>query len=473
VTSLKDLCTELTKRRGSDLILKEGRPPLMRLTGQLLPSEHPPLDAQALWALVGEVIEEAYVQRLEQDREVDFGFEWEDVARFRANVFYQRSRIGCVIRAIPLQVPTIDELGLPPVLKDLANSPNGIVLVTGPTGSGKSTSLSAIVEHINRTRAAHVITIEDPIEFVYADKKATITQRSLGRDSLTIERALRAALRQNPDVILAGEMRDRATMELAMHAAETGHLVFSTLHTNDAKQSIDRILDTFPADARVGLLRMLAVTLRGIICQRLIPKTDGSGRIPAIEIMINSPSIRQLIEKGELANIQKTIEGSQSYYRMQSFNQALSELVRKRMITEEDAMANTTTPGDLKLMLKGMVRAGASAGTGALHKEDLDDLRSDAKPEGGEPAKPDPNRSGAVPKVVIPAPGQRTAGAGAPGQLRAPLRPTGRQGTPAAQRPATGANPQVRPAAPGAQPTAEGAPDGAGKPKIQRGFDFS
>ncbi len=456
--TLKDLCTELTRRRGSDLILKEGRPPLMRITGQLLPSEHPPLDAQALWNLVGEQMDEAYVRRLEQDREVDFGFEYADIARFRANVFYQRKKIGCVIRAIPLEVPTIDALGLPSVLKDLANSPNGVVLVTGPTGSGKSTTLSAVVEHINRTRAAHVITIEDPIEFVYTDKKATITQRELGRDSLNIDRALRAALRQNPDVILAGEMRDRATMELAMHAAETGHLVFSTLHTNDAKQSIDRILDTFPADARVGLLRMLSVTLRGIICQRLIPRTDGSGRVAAIEIMINSPSIRQLIEKGQIAEIQKTIESSQSYYRMQSFNQCLAELVRKRMITEEDAMSNTTAPGDLKLMLKGMVRAG---GTASIPKIDVgEDPRATE-----EPAPADPNRSGGVPKVAVatgsgavPAVKVTPAGSG----IRAPIRPTGRQGTPAAQRP-------PQPAIPPAQP---GAPGTDTKPKIQRGFDF-
>src|SRR5579883_1728123 len=418
--TLKDLCTELTRRRGSDLILKEGRPPLMRITGQLLPSEHPPLDAQSLWNLVGEQMDEAYVRRLEQDREVDFGFAYQDIARFRANVFYQRKKVGCVVRAIPLEVPTVDALNLPPVLKDLANAPNGVVLVTGPTGSGKSTTLAAIVEHINRTRASHVITIEDPIEFVYTDKKATITQRELGRDSLSIDRALRAALRQNPDVILAGEMRDRATMELAMHAAETGHLVFSTLHTNDAKQSIDRILDTFPADARVGLLRMLAVTLRGIVCQRLIPRTDGSGRIAAIEIMINSPSIRQLIEKGQIGDIQKSIESSQAYYRMQSFNQSLAELVRKRMITEEDAMANTTSPGDLKLMLKCRVKGG---GTSAMAKIDVgDDLRADIPPT------TDPAKSGAI-KVVIPAPGNPAPAMVQQG-MRAPIRPTGRQGTP-------------------------------------------
>jgi twitching motility protein PilT len=465
MTTLKDLCTELTRRRGSDLILKEGRPPLMRVTGQLLPSEHPALDAQSLWNLVGEVMDEAYVTRLEQDREVDFGFEYNDIARFRANVFYQRSKVGCVIRAIPLEVPTVDALGLPPVLKDLANSPNGVVLVTGPTGSGKSTTLAAIVEHINRTRAAHIITIEDPIEFVYTDKKATITQRALGRDSLTIDRALRAALRQNPDVILAGEMRDRATMELAMHAAETGHLVFSTLHTNDAKQSIDRILDSFPPDGRQGLLRILGVCLRGIVCQRLIPKTDGSGRVAAIEIMINSPSIKQLIEKGEIGALQKTIESSQSYYRMQSFNQSLADLVRKRIVTEEDAMANTTSPGDLKLMLKGMVRSG---GTQSIKKDELDDLRSDT-PDAVPVAPQDPARSGPMPKVgsgPMPGPARPVANPNQSGILRAPIRPTGRQGTPAAQRPpASGANPQVPRPAPAED-------DAGGKPKIQRGFDF-
>ena len=355
--TLRDLLIELTRRRGSDLVLKEGRPPIMRISGQMLPSEYLALTADALWALLGEVIGESYAKRLEAEREVDFGFEYEGIARFRANVFFQRSKIGAVIRAIPLEVPTIESLNLPSVLKDMAAAPNGILLVTGPTGSGKSTTLAAVVEYINRSRAAHIITIEDPIEFVYTDKKSTVTQRALGRDSLSIEKALRAALRQAPDVILAGEMRDRATMELAMHAAETGHLVLSTLHTNDAKQTIDRIIDTFPADARTGILRMLSVCLRGVLCQRLVRRTDGGGRVAAIEIMVNSPAIAVMLEKGNVHDIQKAIESSSSYYRMQSFNQALADLIRKRMISEEDGMANTATPSDLKLMLKGVTKS--------------------------------------------------------------------------------------------------------------------
>jgi twitching motility protein PilT len=458
--TLRDLLAELTRRRGSDLILKQERPPLFRVSGSVLPSEHPALDKETLWHLLCEVMEEAYVKRLEEDREVDFGFQHDDIGRFRANVFYQRSRVGGVIRAIPLEVPTVDEIGLPPVLKDLASAPNGIVLVTGPTGSGKSTTLAAIVEHINRTRAAHIITIEDPIEFIYTDKKSTVTQRALGRDSLTIERALRAALRQAPDVILAGEMRDRATMELALHAAETGHMVLSTLHTNDAKQSIDRILDAFPPDARVGLLRMLSVTLRGIVCQRLIPRTDGAGRVACLEIMINSPTIKMLIEKGQIGDMAKAIESSQSYYRMQSFNQSLAELVRKRMISEEDAMANTTTPGDLKLMLKGMVRS-SGPGTGAHTRSELDELRGGDAPPPADPTGPktEAPKSGATP-VPAAASGIRPKPAAGPaGGIRAPLRATG--------RPSAGPGGPPQPAQ---QPPAQEGE--GGRPKIQRGFDF-
>jgi twitching motility protein PilT len=363
VANLTDFLTDLHGRRGSDLILKQDRPPLMRLNGDLLPSEYPVQTAELLWENLSPILSEWHVKKLEEEKEIDLGFEIQGLARFRVNVFYQRARVGAVIRAIPLETPTIDALKLPPVLKDVANSPTGIVLVTGPTGSGKSTTLAAVVEHINTTRAAHIITIEDPIEFVYTDKKSTITQRGIGEDTLGTGRALRAALRQNPDVILAGEMRDRETMELALHAAETGHLVLSTLHTNDAKQSITRIIDAFPPENRTGLLRMLSICVRAVVSQRLIPRADGSGRVAAHEVMIVSPTIRQLIEKGAIEDMAKAIAGSSTYYRMQSFNQSLAELVTKRQITPEAALENSSTPGDLKLMLRGVSRQSVSEST--------------------------------------------------------------------------------------------------------------
>lgn len=368
--NLDALLTLMRQRLASDLHLREGRPPLMRVGGDLLPTEHPVLDSNNLWNLIAPALNETLVAKLETEREVDIDYEVPGVARFRLNVFYSKARIGAVIRLIPLEVPTIDMLGLPPVLKDLSVKPHGLFLVTGPTGSGKSTTLAACVEHINQTRHCHVVTIEDPIEFVYQDKKATLTQRALGRDSLDHKRALRAALRQDPDVILAGEMRDTETMELAIHAAETGHLVLSTLHTNDAKQTIDRILDSFPPEAQKGVRRMLAVSLVGVVCQRLIKRASGQGRIPALEIMVNSPAIKELIEKGDTMGMDKSIAASQSYWRMQTFNQSLAQLVLDRLILPEEALKNSASPDDLKLMMRGFGRNKSNFGNYAQTDED-------------------------------------------------------------------------------------------------------
>ncbi|MBL4849680.1 MAG: PilT/PilU family type 4a pilus ATPase [Planctomycetes bacterium] len=427
MSQLTEILAELHSRDGSDLVLKFGRPPLMRLSGQLLPSEFPVQDDDSIQANLGPVLSDFHWQKLKKERDVDLSFEIEGMARFRVNVFYQRGHVGTVIRLIPLTTPTIDEMGLPAVLKDVAVSPNGIVLVTGPTGSGKSTTLAAVVQHINNTRHAHVITIEDPVEFVYTDDKATITQRGIGEDTLSAGRALRAALRQNPDVILAGEMRDRETMELALHAAETGHLVLSTLHTNDAKQSITRITDAFPPENKTGLLRMLSNSLRAVVSQRLLRKADGSGRVAAHEIMIVSPTIKLLIEKGDIHGMEKAIASSSSYYRMQSFNQCFADLVDKRQITQEVALLASTSPGDLKLMLKGMSRSSGALGGSSVVEE------------GTAPPPPSGRRR-------PPRPSRRVMGRGG--------------------RPAQGGPGRRPPSAP---------PEGKGerKPKINRGFDFT
>ncbi|MDC3379235.1 PilT/PilU family type 4a pilus ATPase [Planctomycetota bacterium] len=435
---ITEILTNMVKRGGSDLILKQDRPPLMRLHGKLLQSNFEVQTAEVLWDNVSEILNDFYTEKLGEEREVDLSFEIEGVARFRVNVFHQRGRVGTVIRAIPLETPTIDELKLPSVLKDVAMSPHGIILVTGPTGSGKSTTLAAVVEHINMSRHAHIITIEDPIEFVYTDKRATITQRGIGEDVLNAGRALRAALRQNPDVILAGEMRDRETMELALHAAETGHLVMSTLHTNDAKQSVTRITDSFPPENKTGLLRMLSVCLKAVVSQRLLPTADGSGRVAAHEIMIVSPTIKQLIEKGAIDDMAKAIESSSSYYRMQSFNQSLCNLVNSRKITAEAALANSSSPGDLKLMLKGMQRSGGG-GTSQISRGDVEFRKA----EGAEEAPKTEQRR-------RPAPGRRPA-----------PRPT-RRGM--SGRKDSGEN-EKKSGEGGAPPTR--------KPKIKRGFDFS
>jgi twitching motility protein PilT len=353
---------ELVNRRGSDLHLKTGRPPLMRISSDLLPSEFEVLDDAGIEAVLRKLLGPEGWARLQEEYEMDASYEIAGVARFRVNAFKERGRFGGAMRVIPLTTPTLDGLGHPPVLKDICQAPQGLVLVTGPTGSGKSTTLAALVDHINETQPLHIVTIEDPIEFVYEDKKCTIRQRQLGTDVKSLAEALRRVLRQDPDVILVGEMRDPETINLALHAAETGHLIFSTLHTNDAKQTLDRVVDVFPADEHAQVRSQMALCLQAVVSQRLVRRADGGGRIAALEVMINSPNIRDLIVEGKTSQIEKAIAASGDYYRMQSFNQALAKLVFDKVISQDEALGASTNPGDLKLMLKGVSTSGVNAG---------------------------------------------------------------------------------------------------------------
>jgi twitching motility protein PilT len=353
---------ELVGRRGSDLHLKVGRPPLMRISSDLLPSEFPPLSQEDMHDVLRKLVGELGWTRLQEEFEVDASYEIKEVARFRLNVFKERGQFGAAMRVIPLITPTLDGMGHPAVLKDICQAPQGLVLVTGPTGSGKSTTLAAMMTYINDTQPLHIVTIEDPIEFIYSDKMCTIRQRQLGNDVKSLSEALRRVLRQDPDVILVGEMRDPETIELAMHAAETGHLVFSTLHTNDAKQTIDRIIDSFPADAHGQVRAQLGLALQAVVSQRLVRRADGSGRVAAMEIMINSPQVRELILEGKTTSIEKAMAASGDYYRMQTFNQSLAKLVSEKAITEAEAAAASTSPNDLKLLLKGVSSGSINAG---------------------------------------------------------------------------------------------------------------
>jgi twitching motility protein PilT len=353
---------ELVGRRGSDLHLKVGRPPLMRISSDLLPSEFPPLGVAEMHEVLKKILGEEGWRRLEAEFELDASYEIKDVARFRLNAFKERGQFGAAMRVIPLVTPTIDGMGLPAVLKDICQAPQGMVLVTGPTGSGKSTTLAALITHINDTQPLHIVTIEDPIEFIYTDKMCTVRQRQLGSDVKSLAEALRRVLRQDPDVILMGEMRDPETIELAMHAAETGHLVFSTLHTNDAKQTIDRIIDSFPSDAHGQVRAQLGLSLQAVVSQRLVRRADNSGRVAAMEILINSPQIRELILEGKTQAIEKAMAASGDYYRMQTFNQSLAKLTLDRAITEAEATAASTSPNDLKLLLRGVTGGGINAG---------------------------------------------------------------------------------------------------------------
>ncbi|MEW6410295.1 MAG: type IV pilus twitching motility protein PilT [Nitrospirota bacterium] len=349
---IDELLRTLVERGGSDLHLKVGRPPMMRIKGELLPADFPEISKDGMNEMLHSLLSDLQIKKLEEERELDFSYLVEGLARFRGNTFHQMGYLGAVFRVIPVEIKTVEELGLPLVLKELVHRRQGIVLVTGPTGSGKSTTLAAMIDHVNESRNDHIITIEDPVEFVHRDKKCTINQREVGFDTRSFSEALKRALRQDPDIILVGEMRDPETISIAMTAAETGHLVFSTLHTNDAKQSIDRIIDTFPPEQQHQVRMQLAMTLAATVSQRLVKKSDGSGRIAVLEIMINTPTIRKMIEEGKTGAIDKAIHDSASLYKMQTMNQHLFEYVKEGAITKEDALNISNNPNDLRIMLQ-------------------------------------------------------------------------------------------------------------------------
>ena len=351
--NLDECLKKIVEQGASDLHIKGGRQPLMRYKGDILP-----IEGSEAWApeevqkQIYSVTSTAQQKKLEEDKELDFSFQIKGVARFRGNIFYQRGMISAVFRVIPSNIPSIESLGLPEVLKELISKHQGLFLVTGPTGSGKTTTLASLVQYVNETYPKHIITIEDPIEFAYTDAKSAINQREVGTDTNNFAQALRRALRQDPDIILMGELRDKETISTAITAAETGHLVLGTLHTNDAKQSVNRILDTFPADAQTQVRIQLASALICVVSQRLIKKSDGKGRVAAVEILINTPMVRKLIEESKVGQITKVMEESASFYKMQTFNQALFNLVKNKTITADSAFAISENPNDLKIQFQ-------------------------------------------------------------------------------------------------------------------------
>jgi twitching motility protein PilT len=365
LSSIQSLLKGLVKHKASDLHVKVGRPPLYRINGKLLPAKLPALSAEDVQRLAYSTMTSKQVKEFEENLQIDFGYLVPGLARFRANVFMQKGTLAFVIRMVPLEVPVLSDLGLPDVVKEMALKPRGLLLVTGATGSGKSTTLAAIVEHVNRHVRSHVVTIEDPIEYIFEDKIATVSQREVGVDATSMQNALRGALRQDPDVIMIGEMRDFVTIQTAITAAETGHLVISTLHTNTAAQSIDRIIDSFPADAKNQLRLQLANSLLGVVSQRLVKKADGSGRVVACEVLAKSPTVEKLIAENRFTEIDTAMESSNDYYKMQSMNQALERLVRAGTITQEEALLHSDKKEDLNLKLSGMVavsQGGVNAG---------------------------------------------------------------------------------------------------------------
>jgi twitching motility protein PilT len=353
---MKYLIRALVKYNASDLHLKPGRPPLFRINGKMIPAKMAELSEDQVRHIVYSVLADRQKGELEHRRQVDLSFRVEDIGRFRCNAYFQKGQVSAAIRMVPLTVPRLDELRIPDVLKELCERHRGLILITGSTGSGKSTTMAATVNHINETSYVHVLSIEDPIEFLYRDMKATITQREVGSDVQSFHDGLIGGLRQDPDVIMIGELRDRDMIQTALTAAETGHLVLSTLHTNDAKSTLDRIIDVFPADAKNQVRMQLASSLVAVISQQLIPRADGTGRVVACEIMVKSPAIEGYILRGELDRISETIAASRSYYKMQTMNQALERLVASGQITAEEALRCSNNPDDLKLLLTGVTR---------------------------------------------------------------------------------------------------------------------
>ncbi len=341
--SIDELLRDLVSKDASDLHLKAGQPPIMRIHGDLVRSDYPKLTLDTAEKLLYSILNEERKTRLRDERELDLSYNLKGVARFRVNMFWQRHKVGAVFRVIPFKIRTIDELRLPQLTKELALLPRGLILVTGPTGSGKSTSLAAMINHINESQKCHVMTIEDPIEYVHPDKNSIINQRELGTDTFAFHEALRHVMRQNPDVILVGEMRDLETIQLAITAAETGHLVLSTLHTVDSAQTIDRIVDVFDPDQQPQIRTQLSVTLRGIVSQALIPTKDGKGRVGAFEAMSVTPSIRTLIRDGKTHQLYSEIQTG-SEFGMQTLDNDLLRLVNLGTIDYEHALAKASVP---------------------------------------------------------------------------------------------------------------------------------
>ncbi len=341
------LLEELVLREGSDLHLRVGEPPIYRVAGEMQRSDNPPVTKEDMEGLIYSLMKPAQREIFEKNLEFDMAYEIPGVARFRVNCFKQMNNIGVVMRIIPLKIKTIDEWGFPPVLKRIAELPRGLVLVTGPTGSGKSTTLASMIEHINQHFRKHIITIEDPIEFLHRDKLSIIEQREIGIDTKSYAEALRRAIRQNPDIILVGEMRDLETMAQTITAAETGHLVFSTLHTIDAVQTIDRIIDVFPPAQQQQIRLQLSTTLQAVITETLVRRKDGAGRVAAFEIMVCTPAIRSAIREGKTPQIYSSIQTG-SRLGMIQMDQYLRNLLNQGIIEYEEAIAHCTNPDEFE-----------------------------------------------------------------------------------------------------------------------------
>lgn len=353
MVEFNDLLALMIEKGATDLHIKVGKPPIFRIKGNIVSLQGPPISSDELKQFSCSVMDAEHIQKFEKRRWIDLSYSIRGLSRFRTNIYYQRGTMAMAVRAIPFKIPNIEELGLPDVVKELSLKQNGIVLVTGPAGSGKSTTLAAMLDHINSNKECHIATIEDPIEYLFQDKKATITQREIGQDAKTMNDALIAIFRQDPDVILLGELRDLEDVKVALRAAETGHFVLSTLHTTSAAQTLERISALFPSEYQSQVRMQLSLCLQGVITQRLVKTKDGVGRVAAAEIMLNSPTIKTYIEKGNTSNIYNAISSGVSVYRMQTLEQSLIALVANDVITFQEAYLACNNPDILKRTLQG------------------------------------------------------------------------------------------------------------------------
>jgi twitching motility protein PilT len=346
--SLNSLLKQTVEQGGSDLHITINSPPQVRVDGVLRPLNLPPLTPTETKQIAYSILTDNQKHRLEEDLEIDFSFGIRGLARFRANVFHQRGAVAAVFRQIPYKILSFRELGLPPVVEKVCEKPRGLVLVTGPTGSGKSTTLAAMIDKVNRERHEHIVTIEDPVEYLHEHKSCLINQRELGHDTHSFANSLRSVLRQDPDVVLIGEMRDFETVESALRIAETGHLTFATLHTNSAAQTINRIIDIFPAHQQAQIRTQLSFVLEGILCQSLLPRATGSGRCLAMEMLIPTSAIRNLIREDKVHQVYGMMQAGQAKHGMMTFNQSLAILYFRRLITLQTALSRSSYPDELQ-----------------------------------------------------------------------------------------------------------------------------
>ena len=363
MANLHQLLKAMVEKGASDLHITTGSPPQLRIDGKLVPLKTAPLTPVETKQLCYSILTDAQKHRFEEENELDLSFGVKALSRFRANIFMQRGAVAGAFRTIPFKILSFAELGLPPVVATFADKPRGLVLVTGPTGSGKSTTLASVIDKINTERHDHIITIEDPIEYLHPHKNCLVNQREVGADTASFKKALKYILRQDPDVVLVGEMRDQETVEAALTIAETGHLAFATLHTNSCVQTINRILDIFPPFQQDQVRAQLSFTLEGVLTQNLLPKATGPGRVLAVEVMVPNPAIRNLIREDKLHQVYSQMQVGQNKFGMQTFNQSLASLVQRRLITLEEAMGRSSDQDELRNILS---QAAMGARTGAV-----------------------------------------------------------------------------------------------------------